>query len=87
LPVKWPAATDAPHQTTSLFDHRVGNGEHPWQDLDAERSRCLKIDDQLEFDCPLERNPGSPLDRHLLNGVPLPFQARQFSNPVLPQNV
>jgi hypothetical protein len=46
-----PLATDAPQQTASLFDHLVGDGEHPWRHLDAERSRRLKVDDELEFSC------------------------------------
>src|SRR4029079_16613522 len=31
------------------FDHLVGNGEQFWRHVDAERSRRLKIDDELEF--------------------------------------
>src|SRR5262249_40833526 len=28
--------------------HLVGNGKHPWWHLDAERSRRMKVDDELE---------------------------------------
>ena len=46
-----------PQQTASLFDHLVGDGEHPWRDPDAERredsnvrmASRLKVDDKLEF--------------------------------------
>src|SRR4030095_14240435 len=31
------------------FDHLIGDGDHPWRHLDAERSRRLKVDDELEF--------------------------------------
>src|SRR5580704_2833251 len=37
------------NKTASLFDHIVGDGEHPWRHLDAERSRRLQVDDELEF--------------------------------------
>ena len=32
-----------------LFDDLVGDGEHPWRHLDVERSRRLKIDDELKL--------------------------------------
>jgi hypothetical protein len=35
--------------TDQLLDHLVGDGEHPWWHLDAERSRHLQVDDKLEF--------------------------------------
>ena len=41
--------THAPQQTVSLFDHLIGDGEQPLRHLDAERSRRLKVDDELEF--------------------------------------
>ena len=34
---------------SASLDHLVGDGEHPWRHLDAERSRSLKVDDKLEF--------------------------------------
>ena len=40
--------THAPQQTARLFDHLVGDGEHPGRHLDAERSRRMKVDDKLE---------------------------------------
>ena len=36
-------------QRGSLFDHLVGDGEHPWRHLDAEGSRRMKVDDELEL--------------------------------------
>jgi hypothetical protein len=44
-----PIATNAPQQIASLFDNLIGDREHPWRHLDAERSRRLKVDDELEF--------------------------------------
>ena len=32
-----------------LFDHLVHNGDYPWRHLNAEHSRRLKVDDELEF--------------------------------------
>src|SRR5450631_2463087 len=32
-----------------LFDHLVSDREQPWRHLDAERSRRLKVDDELEL--------------------------------------
>lgn len=32
-----------------LVDHLVGDGEHRWGHLDAERSRSLKVYGELEF--------------------------------------
>jgi hypothetical protein len=44
-----PIATNAPQQTARLLDHLVGDGDHPGRHLDTERSRRLKVDDELEF--------------------------------------
>jgi hypothetical protein len=33
----------------TLFDRLVSDGDHPWRHLYAERSRRLKVDDELEF--------------------------------------
>jgi hypothetical protein len=41
--------THAPQQTKSLFDHLVGDREHVLRYLDAERSRRLQVDDEVEF--------------------------------------
>src|ERR1700690_1361169 len=41
--------TLATQQTESLFDHLVGDGEHPWRHLDAERARRLQVDGEFEF--------------------------------------
>src|SRR5215475_11501783 len=38
----------SPTPFTSL-DHLVGDGEYPWGYLDPQRSRSLKVDDQLEL--------------------------------------
>jgi len=35
--------------TAFLFDHFVGDREHPWGNGEAERLCGLKIDDQIEF--------------------------------------
>ena len=34
---------------TCLLDHLVGNGKYGWRHLDAECSRRMKVDDELEF--------------------------------------
>jgi hypothetical protein len=41
--------TYATQQTSSLFNQLVGDGDHPWRHLDAERSRRMKVDDKLKF--------------------------------------
>jgi hypothetical protein len=51
--------THAPQQTAghsitssaraSSFNHLVGDGKHRWRHLDAERSRRVKVDNELEF--------------------------------------
>ena len=41
--------THAVQQFSALFDHLVGDGQHPWRHLDTKRSRGLQIDDELEF--------------------------------------
>src|SRR5262245_44588881 len=32
-----------------LFDHFVRNGDYPWRHLNAVQSRCLTVEDELEF--------------------------------------
>src|SRR5262249_22260774 len=32
-----------------LFDHFIRDGDYPWRHLDAEHSRRLEVDDELEF--------------------------------------
>src|SRR6202011_2863439 len=44
-----PQADSCTAANSTLLDHLVGDGEHPWRHLDAERSRRLKVDDELEF--------------------------------------
>ena len=34
---------------SASLDHLVGDGEHSWRHLDAERSGRMKVDDELEF--------------------------------------
>ena len=41
--------THAPQQRKSLFDHLVGDREHVLRYLDAERSRRLQVDGELEL--------------------------------------
>jgi hypothetical protein len=41
--------THTPQQQALLFDHLVGAGEQPWRHLNVERSRRLKVDDELEL--------------------------------------
>jgi hypothetical protein len=43
-----------------LFDHLVRDGQQPRRDLDAERSRRLKVDDELEFGQLQRRQIGGP---------------------------
>jgi hypothetical protein len=36
MSVKWKKATFASQQMASLFDHRIGAGDKPWRDSEAE---------------------------------------------------
>jgi hypothetical protein len=47
---------DIPTQENiALFDHFIGAGEQHRRDFDAERSRRLEVDDQLDFGRLLDR--------------------------------
>ncbi len=39
----------APACLAHLFDHLVGEGEHPWRNIEAQRLGGLKVDHQLEL--------------------------------------
>jgi hypothetical protein len=41
--------THAPQQTPLLFDHLIGDGEHRWRHLNAERPSRPQIDDELKI--------------------------------------
>jgi len=41
--------THATQQNSNLFEHVVGDRDQPWRNLDAKRSRHLKVDRKLEF--------------------------------------
>src|SRR5262249_759168 len=42
-----PRSREAPQQTISLFDHRVGTREQRRRNFDAQRLGCLQVDDQV----------------------------------------
>ena len=44
-----PLATDAPQQTTSLFDHLGGGREQGLRNSEAECLRSLEVEHQFEF--------------------------------------
>src|SRR5262249_61287533 len=44
-----PIADSCSAARVSLFDHFVRDGHYPWRQLDAEHSRRLYVDDELEF--------------------------------------
>ena len=49
LTLAWLSICTAINARGRLFDHLVGDGEHPRRHLDAEGSRRLKVDDKLEL--------------------------------------
>ena len=53
-----PIATDAPQQSASLFDHRVGAGEYRRRNGEAEYLGGLEIDHQLVLGRCLHRQVG-----------------------------
>jgi hypothetical protein len=44
LPVRAKSGCEQPQQTTALFDHLVGAGEHGWGNFKAKRFGGLEID-------------------------------------------
>ena len=50
--------TQAPQQTTALFDHLVGGGEERWRKGDAEGSGGLQIDHHVKLGRRLHRQVG-----------------------------